>query len=81
MEIFKIHSSSMSFNKGVDMNELIDQMEGFSGADIKSVCTEAGYFAIRANRTSISHDFVQKAIDKVKEERIKESVDFKQMFG
>lgn len=81
LEIFKIHSRSMSFTKGVEMEELIDQMDGFSGADIKSVCTEAGYFAIRANRTSISHDFVQKAIDKVKEERVKESVDFKQMFG
>lgn len=80
-EIFKIHSKLMSFTKSVDIEELIDEMEGFSGADIRSVCTEAGYFAIRNNRTSVSHDFILNAIEKVKAERLKESVDFKQMFG
>ena len=42
LEIFKIHSKSMSFNKRISAETLIDRMEGFSGAEIKAVCTEAG---------------------------------------
>jgi proteasome regulatory subunit len=56
-------------------------MEGFSGAEIKAVCTEAGYFAIRSNRTAITHkDFIE-AIKKVKEREEQEGTDFMTMFG
>jgi proteasome regulatory subunit len=51
-EIFKIHSSDMSLNS-VDFNQVIRLTEEFSGADIRAVCTEAGYFAIRNKRTNI----------------------------
>ena len=42
--------------------------EGFSGAEIKSVCTEAGYFAIREDRTIVNMDDFLRAIDKVRQD-------------
>ena len=52
-EIFKIHSRNMKFEKTVDVAKLNKLMEGFSGAEVRAVCTEAGYFAIRDNCTKI----------------------------
>lgn len=76
-DIFKIHTSRM--NTGTtDLNKLAKAMTGFSGAQIKSVATEAGYFAIRENRTKVKEDDFLKAIEKVAE---KEDIEFKQMFG
>lgn len=78
-EIFKIHTKGMNLKK-VNSKRLIELMAGFSGADIRLVCTEAGYFAIRDNRTEVNHgDFLQ-AVAKVKvcEE---ENTDHLQMFG
>jgi len=56
-------------------------MDDFSGAEIKAVCTEAGYFAIRENRIKvIAKDFFG-AIDKVKQEEKLEGEDYMGMFG
>ncbi|MFH1511675.1 MAG: AAA family ATPase [Candidatus Woesearchaeota archaeon] len=79
-EIFKIHTRRMTFEKGVDIDSLVIKMKGFSGAEIQSVCTEAGYFAIRNRRTRIVHDDFIRAISKVsQEEKIDKS--YKHMFG
>jgi proteasome regulatory subunit len=54
-------------------------MKDLSGAEIKSVATEAGYFAIRAKRNKIKEkDFLQ-AIAKVKTEE--EDKSYKRIFG
>jgi proteasome regulatory subunit len=64
-EIFKIHTRRMNLDKSVDASLLVKKMKGFSGAEINAVSTEAGYFAIRKNRTKVDqHDFL-KAIEKV----------------
>ena len=55
-------------------------MENFSGAEIKAVCTEAGYFAIRESRTEIKKEDFFKAIEKVKQEEEYEE-EHKAMFG
>ena len=81
LKIFKIHSKNMSFNKNINFELLISRMEGFSGAEIKAVCTEAGYFAIRTDRTFVTKDDFLKAIDKVKEEEEAEGEDYLRMFG
>ncbi len=66
VEIFRIHTRRMPLHKDVDLRELARLTEGFSGADIKAVCTEAGYNAIRNSREIvIVEDFI-KAINKVK---------------
>ena len=77
-EIFKIHSKNMCLDK-VDLDSLSTLMDDFSGADIRSVCTEAGYFAIREKRFKVnSSDFIS-AIKKIRNEE--EDKRFKNMFG
>lgn len=77
-EIFKIHTSRMNLNK-MDEQMLITKMKGMSGAEIKSVATEAGYFAIRDNRNKIKEEDFLKAIEKVKQEE--EDTGYKNVFG
>ncbi len=81
LDILKIHSKSMNFDKKVKIELLPSRMEGFSGAEIKAVCTEAGYFAIRSNRTFVTKEDFLKAIDKVKQEEKAEGQDYMGMFG
>lgn len=64
--IFRIHSSSMVLDKGIPLPLLVNKMQDFSGAEIKSVCTEAGYFAIRDNRIKICNDDLFSAVEKVR---------------
>lgn len=79
-EIFKIHTTSMTFDNDVNMAEIVGRTKDFSGAEISAVCTEAGYFAIRENRTRIKHrDFV-KAAEKVNQKDTADS-DYVSMFG
>jgi proteasome regulatory subunit len=80
-EIFKIHTKGMSLDKGINFDNLLKKMQDFSGADIKSVCTEAGYFAIRKNKTKVSEKDFIKAISKVRGEDENKSETFKAMFG
>ena len=65
-EIFKIHTSKMTLDKKLNSDKLLRSMKDFSGAEIHSVCTEAGYFAIREGRTKISEVDFRSAIKKVK---------------
>ena len=60
---------------------LIKIMDGFSGAEIKAVVTEAGYFAIRNDRTRVKEDDFIQAVEKVKIDVQQENTDYKTMFG
>lgn len=79
-EIFRIHSSRMKLSKDFKIDTIVDKMEGFSGAEIRAVCTEAGYFAIREDRFVISMKDLLKAVEKVKEDE-KQQEDYMDMFG
>jgi len=60
-EIFRIHTRRMKTYK-IDIDELARITEGATGADIKAICTEAGYMAIRAGRKRvIMEDFLNAA--------------------
>ncbi|MEM1619645.1 MAG: proteasome-activating nucleotidase [Fervidicoccaceae archaeon] len=70
IEIFNIHTRNMPLAEDFNVEVLADKTEGFSGADIKAVCTEAGYNAIRENRTVVvMKDFLQ-AIEKIREGKL-----------
>jgi len=77
-EIFKIHSKNMDLNN-VDVNEIVRMTEGFSGAEIKAICTEAGYCAIREKRLKIGMEDFIRAIQKVVQGE--SSQDYLKMFG
>ncbi len=81
LEILKIHSQNMSLEPDVDLINLSLMMEDMSGAEIKAICTEAGYFAIRDNRTKVTREDMLKAVDKVKHEEQEEGQDYMNMFG
>ncbi|MBW9221279.1 proteasome-activating nucleotidase [Methanothermococcus sp. SCGC AD-155-M21] len=69
LDILKIHTKGMNLSKDVDLNKIAKMTEGFVGADLKSVCTEAGMFAIREGREYITMDDFLKAVEKVQEKR------------
>jgi transitional endoplasmic reticulum ATPase len=48
-EILKIHTKNMPLSENVDLNEIADLTENYSGADIESLCREAAMLAIREN--------------------------------
>ena len=68
-EIFKIHTRNMNMVKSLKFDELAAKTEGATGADIKSICTEAGMFAIRDNRRRVMKKDFMAAIKKVLEEK------------
>jgi len=65
-EILKVHTRGMNTAR-INTGNLADEMKGMSGAEIKSVCTEAGYFAIRDNRSKAKQNDFWDAIEKVKQ--------------
>ena len=79
-EILNIHAKSMNIGS-VDFEQVINTTENFTGADIRAVCTEAGYFAIREERTAIETGDFLSAIAKVKSKDEAESTEYVAMFG
>ncbi|MHA1903281.1 MAG: proteasome-activating nucleotidase [Candidatus Thorarchaeota archaeon] len=63
--IFKIHTRGMNIDEDLDFDVLVSSTQNRTGADIKSICTEAGMFAIRESRVSVSQEDFRKAISKV----------------
>lgn len=64
-QIFRIHAKVMSMERDIRFELLSRLCPNCTGADIRSVCTEAGMFAIRARRKSISEKDLLDAINKV----------------
>ena len=65
VQIFKINAKTMAFDKDIRYELIARLCPNCTGADIKSVCTEAGMFAIRARRKSVSEKDLMDAVDKV----------------
>jgi proteasome regulatory subunit len=81
-EVFDIHTRRMKLAKNFEKSKVLKQLEGLSGAEIKSVCTEAGYFAIRQEKTLLSTKDFLDAIEKVKlSDDYRETHGAPEMFG
>jgi len=65
VQIFKIHTKKMALAKNVNLDELGDKTENLNGAQIKSICTEAGMFALREEKKKINLNHFIMAIEKV----------------
>lgn len=63
--IFKIHTRGMNLERDADFDQLAKLTEGASGADIKSICMEAGMCAVREDRDRVTAEDFKKAITKV----------------
>ncbi|KFD47592.1 hypothetical protein M513_11511 [Trichuris suis] len=63
--IFKIHARQMSVERDIRYDLLARLCPNCTGAEIRSVCTEAGMFAIRARKKVASEKDFLEAIQKV----------------
>jgi transitional endoplasmic reticulum ATPase len=66
--IFNIHTEHMPLADDVDVDELVDKMDGYVGADIESVCREAAILALRDDMqsTEVNQEYFEKALQKVR---------------
>ncbi len=65
MHIFKIHAKTMAVEKGIRWELLARLCPSTTGAELRSVCTEAGMFCIRARRKAVNEKDFLEAITKV----------------
>ncbi|EMG48669.1 RPT4 26S proteasome subunit RPT4 [Candida maltosa Xu316] len=65
LEIFKIHTAKVAKHGEFDFEAAVKMSDGFNGADIRNVVTEAGFFAIRDDRDYILQNDLMKAVRKV----------------
>ena len=67
LEIFKVHTKDMPL-KGVDLDVLAKETEGYVGADIEAVCREAAIFALRAdiNAKEVRREHFDESLKKVR---------------
>ena len=63
--ILKIHAKVMSVDRDIRYELLARLCPNTTGAELRSVCTEAGMFAIRARRKSVSEKDYLDSINKV----------------
>lgn len=68
----------ISFIFFTDYEAVVKLSDGFNGADLRNVCTEAGLFAIRAEREYVIQEDFMKAVRKVADNKKLESkLDYK----
>ncbi|SIR65973.1 proteasome-activating nucleotidase Pan2 [Natronorubrum thiooxidans] len=64
-QILQIHTRGMRVDDEVDFEQLAAETEGYSGAEIESLATEAGMFAIRDDRNEVHHEDFLEALEKI----------------
>ncbi|KAL7676897.1 hypothetical protein ACOME3_003146 [Neoechinorhynchus agilis] len=64
-QIFEIHTNSMNVEKSIRYDLLARLCPNSTGAEIRSVCIEAGMFAIRARRKVANEKDFLEAVNKV----------------
>nr|CCA17882.1 conserved unknown protein putative [Albugo laibachii Nc14] len=77
MDILKIHCAPITKKGEIDYDSIIKLTDGFNGADLRNVCTEAGMFAIRADREYVVEEDFMKAARKLGEvKKLESSMDY-----
>jgi len=66
--ILEIHTEEMNLADDVDLAAFAAETEGLSGAEIASLTTEAGMFAIRDDRTTVEQGDFHDALDKISQD-------------
>ncbi|PKA49868.1 26S protease regulatory subunit 10B like A [Apostasia shenzhenica] len=70
------------YNKSFLIPIRISDFQGFNGADLRNVCTEAGMSAIRAERDYVIHEDFMKAVRKLNEaKKLESSAHYNANFG
>lgn len=78
LDILKIHAAPIAKRGDIDYEAVVKLSDGQNGADLRNVCTEAGMFAIRAERDYVIDEDFMKAVRKLAESKKLESkLDYK----
>ncbi len=64
-KILEIHSKTIACEKGIRWELIARMCSNATGAELRSVCTEAGMFAIRARRKAVTEQDMLDAVQKV----------------
>lgn len=72
-EIINIHSKGLKKEGNIDIDALVKLSEGFNGADLRNICTEAGLFALREDHHAVTNDDFMKAVRTIKKQKSLES--------
>jgi len=76
--ILKIHASPITKHGDIDYEAVVKLSDGFNGADLRNVCTEAGLFAIRAERDYVVEEDFMKAVRKISDnKKLETKLDYK----
>jgi len=80
LDILKIHAAKITKHGEIDYEAVVKLSDGFNGADLRNVCTEAGIFALRAERDyAISDDFVKAARKVSDAKKLEGKLDYKKL--
>ncbi|KZX49463.1 proteasome-activating nucleotidase [Haloarcula sp. K1] len=63
--ILEIHTQEMNLDDDVDLGAFATETDGLSGAELASLATEAGMFAIRDGRTTVQQSDLHDAYEKI----------------
>jgi 26S proteasome regulatory subunit T4 len=73
IDVLKIHATPLAKKGEIDYEGVVKIAEGFNGADLRNVCTEAGLFAIRVERDYVIEEDFFKAVRKIAEAKLLET--------
>lgn len=79
-DILRIHSRKMNLTRGIQLNKIAQNMPGASGAEVKSVCTEAGMYALRERRIHVTHEDFEMAVAKVMQKDSEKNISLKKLW-
>lgn len=78
LEVLKIHATPIAKHGDFDWEAVVKLSDGFNGADLRNICTEAGLFAIRADREYVIQGDFMKAVRKIAEnKKLETKLDYK----
>jgi transitional endoplasmic reticulum ATPase len=82
-KILKIFTKNMPLTNSVDILSLIKKLDGYSGADIETLCREAGMIALRENMRArkISKDHFKLAMETINPSITPKIIKFYESFG
>jgi len=66
--ILNVHLNSMNTKK-ISIGRIVERTKGYSGAELKATCVEAGMIAIRDGRSSVSNQDMLDAISRLDKKR------------
>merc|ERR1712203_738063 len=78
LEVLKIHAGPITKHGDIDFEAIVKLSDGFNGADLRNVCTEAGMFAIRDERDYCTQEDFMKAVRKLADaKKLESKLDYK----